>query len=203
MNAILKKLAQGMVVVGFVLIGVGQFIKTRPTEPSSPSGDAPSSNTIVCKVLDVYDGDTVACDINRNHQIEKDLETVRLLGIDTPEMHYSRKNKQYGQYNAVDEPFAKAASLYTEKTALQKYVALTFDFTRRDQYNRLLAYVFTCKKNTPDCTYPNGVKPISMNQALLQKGLAKAFFLGKNRRYEDQFYSAQEEARTSRVGLWQ
>ena len=54
-------------------------------------------------------------------------ETVRLLGIDTPE---------------VGEPGAAEAARYVQQLTQGDTVFLAFDFRRRDRYNRLLAFVY-------------------------------------------------------------
>jgi len=50
-----------------------------------------------CKITRVVDGDTVKCDIDLGFGIWQHNETVRLLGIDTPESRTSDKDeKPYG-----------------------------------------------------------------------------------------------------------
>ena len=144
-----------------------------------------------CRVLFVYDGDTIGCDLNKNGKIEKPGEEIRLLGIDTPEMHYSRKNKSHGSKKPVDEPFAKEASMLTENLTGKKTVYLEYDLERHDPYGRTLAYVYL---STDD--------PKSMGELLLEKGYAKTLFLGENRRLANEYYEAEESARQQRLGLW-
>ena len=50
-----------------------------------------------CKITKVVDGDTVKCDIDLGFGIRQHNETVRLMGIDTPESRTSDKDeKPYG-----------------------------------------------------------------------------------------------------------
>ncbi len=79
-------------------------------------------------VLRVIDGDTFVVDFNG---IE---ETIRLIGVDTPESVHpdSSKNTDAGY----------AASLFTTAMLTNKVVGLEFDVQQRDQYGRLLAYVY-------------------------------------------------------------
>jgi len=50
-----------------------------------------------CKITKVIDGDTVKCDIDLGFGIWQHNETVRLMGIDTPESRTSDKDeKPYG-----------------------------------------------------------------------------------------------------------
>lgn len=154
-----------------------------------------------CKVLKVFDGDTVGCDLNNNQKLEKPKETIRLLGIDTPEMHYSKKNKNYQGSLKVDEPFAKRSGQWTRQKLLNQFVALEFDQVRHDKYRRTLAYIYLCKKVAP-CSLKESVYPLSINEMLLRKGFAKVLLMGKNRRYEHRFVKAERLAQTNKDGIW-
>jgi len=47
-----------------------------------------------CKITKVVDGDTVKCDIDLGFGIWQHNETVRLMGIDTPESRTSDKDEK-------------------------------------------------------------------------------------------------------------
>lgn len=114
---------------------------------------------VAYKVLRVVDGDTIVVDFNG---VE---EKVRMIGIDTPESVHPDSEKN------TAEGFT--ASAYT-KTALEgKYVTLEFDVQQRDQYGRLLAYV-----------YLNGVM---FNKTLLETGYAVISTYPPNVKYVDEF----------------
>lgn len=144
-----------------------------------------------CKVLIVYDGDTLGCDLNADGEIEKPEEEIRLLGVDSPEMHYSRKNPTYRTSHPVDEPFAKEASRWLTTHAKGKMVYLEFDRRRQDKYDRTLAHVFAGR-----------VDRESLNAQLLAQGYATLLFLGKNRLYEAEYQAAETRAREAKRGLW-
>ncbi len=152
----------------------------QPAEPRTP-----------CRVLTVFDGDTLGCDLNGDGRLQKPREQVRLLGVDSPEMHYSRKNPTYGSAQPEDEPFAKEASRWLTQQAQGKTVYLAFDVLTHDKYERTLAYVFATAKAQQ-----------SLNQQLLGQGYATVLFLGKNRRYQPEFEAAEGQARISQRGLW-
>jgi endonuclease YncB( thermonuclease family) len=83
------------------------------------------------------DGDTIVVDMNGVN------ETVRFIGVDTPETHDPRKPVMcYGQ----------EASDYTKKLIGKNRVRLQSDSldTNRDRYNRLLRYIYL-----PDGTLVN------------------------------------------------
>jgi micrococcal nuclease len=82
------------------------------------------------RVTRVVDGDTL------HVQVDGRDETVRLLGIDTPELHKPATPVECG---------AREASRAMEKLADGRKVTLTTDPTQdeRDRYGRLLAYAVT------------------------------------------------------------
>lgn len=153
-----------------------------------------SAERVACQVLTVYDGDTLGCDFNGDGKIQKPEEQVRMLGVDSPEMHYSRKNPTYGSANPQDETFAKEASRWLKQAAEGKTVYLEFDARKTDKYDRTLAYVFVDAKQAD--------AKASLNAQLLRQGYATVLFIGKNRRYETDFIAAETEARTAKKGLW-
>lgn len=88
-------------------------------------------------------------------------ETVRLMGIDTPE---------------VGEPGAAEATGYVRELTRDETVYLAFDFRRRDRYNRLLAYVYLADGSL-------------LNVRLLECGLAEPFRAERNH-FSDDFERA-------------
>lgn len=125
-------------------------------------------------VVRVVDGDTIVVEIDGAE------EKVRLIGIDTPESVHpdSDRNVEYG----------KIASAYTEESLEGKAVSLEFDVEERDQYGRLLAYV-----------YLDGQM---FNEVLLAKGHAVVATYPPNVKYVDRFIELQTQARESGLGLW-
>jgi micrococcal nuclease len=107
------------------------------------------------------------------------VERVRLLSIDTPETVDPRKEVEY---------FGKEAALFTKRNIEKSTVFLAFDWDLRDQYDRLLAYVYL----------ENG---ICFNAELIKRGYAYAYT-----RYAfqflDEFKNYERIARNGRTGLW-
>lgn len=164
--------------------------KRASSRSKSESGSS-QAERLACRVLRVYDGDTLACDINGNGHVEKPEEEIRLLGIDSPEMHYSRKNPTYGSDHPQDEPFAAASSQWLTEQADGKVLFLEFDKREYDRYGRHLAYVYLSSHSAH-----------SLNEDALQGGYATTLFLGKNRRYQQPFEKAENGARQANRGLW-
>ena len=71
---------------------------------------------------------------------------------------------------------------------LGKDVTLEIDEEKYDPYGRLLAYVFIDGK--------------FVNEELVREGLARSFFIGPNRKYEQRIYKAQKEAQKNKKGIW-
>ncbi|NQV96481.1 MAG: thermonuclease family protein [Acidimicrobiaceae bacterium] len=127
-------------------------------------------------VLQVVDGDTVVLDFHGSS------ETVRLIGIDTPEtVHPSKPVECFGP-----EASAYLHSLLKPDTQ----VRVQRDIEARDRYSRLLVYIYLL-----DGTF--------VNDELLRQGFAKTLRIEPNTTFATQFASTQTGARDNRVGLWQ
>ena len=138
----------------------------------SAAARTPGSATVV----EVVDGDTVRV------RLRGDDESVRLLGIDTPEVKDPRKPVQC---------FGVEASNHT-KTLLPKgtSVRLVRDVEARDRYGRLLAYLY----RSSDGTF--------VNLELAEQGYAVPLTYPPNVTHADAFVAAAGRAREAGRGLW-
>ncbi len=110
-------------------------------------------------------------------------ERVRYIGIDTPEtVHPTRPIEYYG----------REASEANIKLVEGNSVRLEFDIQERDQYGRLLAYVFLLAEHGD----------IFVNAWLVQNGYAKVSTYPPNVKYVEVFKYLQGEARRNNLGLW-
>ncbi|MBI3595545.1 MAG: thermonuclease family protein [Nitrospirae bacterium] len=121
-------------------------------------------------VTRAVDGDTI---------VLADKERVRLIGVDTPELHHPRKPVQY---------YAEEAYRFTQRIVEGKKVRLEYDWQRRDRYGRLLAYVYL-----PDGTF--------LNAELIRQGYGHAYTKYPFK-YLDEFRRLEREARETGKGLW-
>ena len=178
-----KRTPRKLIILLFaLLIGLySRYISDNPiqfSEGQSPSFVSEASQSAALyPVTRVVDGDTIKI------SMEGKEETVRLLGVDTPELVDPRKPVQC---------FAKEASEETKKMLTGKSVSLEIDPTQgeRDKYGRLLAYVLL-----PDGT--------NMSDYLIRNGFAHEYTYENNpHRYQVQFLQAQKEAREKKRGLW-
>lgn len=126
-------------------------------------------------VVQAVDGDTLDIRINGHS------DTVRLIGVDTPETHDPRKAVQC---------FGKAAAIHTKTLAEGKTVRLEADSqdSNRDKYHRLLRYVYL-----PDGTM--------LNSELIQDGYGFAYTVFPFTKLEA-FRQLESQARASGHGLW-
>jgi micrococcal nuclease len=147
-----------------------------PTPSPAPRGEPAVDGN--AEVVRVVDGDTVEVTIDG----EPEPETVRLIGIDTPEsVARDRPNECFG-----DEASARTADLLPEGTP----VRLERDVEARDRYGRLLAYV----RRSSD--------GLLVNHDLVAGGYAEASSYPPNTARDAELAAAQAEARRARAGLW-
>ena len=121
------------------------------------------------------DGDTIAVDMNGTE------ETIRFIGVDTPETHDPRKNVQC---------FGHAAADFTKNLISSNNVRLEADplNTNRDRYGRLLRYVYL----------PNGTL---VNLEIIKQGYGFAYTSFPSTKV-DEFRAAEKEATDNNRGLW-
>jgi endonuclease YncB( thermonuclease family) len=127
------------------------------------------------RVTKAVDGDTIDVDMDGK------TETVRFIGIDTPETHDPRKPVQC---------FGEAAAAYTKSHVTGISVRLEADPTNsdRDKYKRLLRYVYL-----PDGTL--------LNAKLIHDGYAFAYTIFPFTKLDD-FRALERDAREANRGLW-
>jgi len=141
--------------------------------------DQEASDLLSAEVIQVYDGDTLQVSIGNLR------ETVRLIGINTPETK--------GKYNKKDEFYGKEASIFLQDLLPKgTTVYLKADLENRDQYDRLLRYVWLDEE-----------QEIFVNLILLEKGYAETMFFEPNTKYYDLFKDAEEKAKANNLGMWQ
>lgn len=127
------------------------------------------------RVTEFVDGDTIKVDMNGS------VETLRLIGVDTPETHDPRKSVQC---------FGMAAAAFTRQLIGNQAVRLEADplNTNRDRYNRLLRYVYL-----PDGRLVNG--------EIIKQGYGFAYTAFPFEK-SDEFRSYEKQARLTNKGLW-
>jgi micrococcal nuclease len=163
--------------------GAGPTDPTRTASPERPEGG------IEVTVVDVVDGDTV--DIAYANGTR---ETVRLLGVDSPEVNTANDPGEFvgvpdtqGGERCLRRAGGNASAYAVDRLA-DESITLVFDeqSERRGYYGRLLVYVF--------------VDGESFNNAIIREGHARVYdsTFTERERYE----RTAERAREDRRGLW-
>ena len=127
-----------------------------------------NSQILIC--ARVIDGDTI---------VLSNGEKVRLIGVDTPETKHPQKPVEY---------YGKEATAFTKKMVGGKVVKLKYDVQRRDEYDRLLAYVYLM----------NGT---FLNAEIIKQGYGHAYTRFPFK-YMEEFKQYEKEARENKRGLW-
>lgn len=189
-----KRLAGLLFLVLLLYAGGCRSENRAPTLLSGVLKDGAAQAAVPARVIEVIDGDTLLVRFEPGPGVRRHgsgwlvrvpggwltvatVEKVRLIGVNAPEIELRRK-----------EPYGPEAKAYVRQRVLNRAVTLKFDVATRDQYGRLLAYV-----------YLNG---LFFNQELVKDGYAQVFTVPPNVKYADRLLHAQREAMRAGRGLW-
>lgn len=138
------------------------------------------------EIVEVVDGDTV--DINRNEE-----DTVRVLGIDTPEVYSQNKPSEFFLENTSENRKClrnmgeKASNFAKEKLANQTVkVVQDSKSDERGNYGRLLGYI---EYNNTD-----------LGEELLERGYARVYNSSFERK--EKYRELETESRVEGRGIW-
>ena len=126
------------------------------------------------RVVRAVDGDTLVVAFADGH-----TDTIRVLGVDTPETHDPRKPVQC---------FGPEAAAYTARRLTGRVVRLESDVETRDRYGRRLAYVYLDGELFED--------------ELLLRGYARLLVIQPNTAHARTLLTDELAARRDRLGLW-
>jgi micrococcal nuclease len=154
-------------------VGVAPTASTTTMAPPTTTASLPTTTALAThepeiRVASVVDGDTIVVVFPGALR-----EEVRLIGIDTPE---------------TGEDFSREATEALNRLVGGATVRLETDVEIRDQYDRLLAYVW--------------VGATLANAELLRQGLATIYTVPPNVKYSEALQAAQDEAQTAQSGVW-
>lgn len=116
------------------------------------------------EVTQIIDGDTIKISTG---------EKVRLIGINTPEK---------------GQPYYEEATNKLRELIGNNSVTLKKDVENKDQYGRLLRYVY--------------VGDTFVNEEMVRRGYAIAYHFPPNVKYSEELESAEEEAKNKQIGIW-
>lgn len=119
-------------------------------------------------VAEVIDGDTIKLETG---------ETVRYLGIDTPELTHM-----------PPDCYAQEAALMNKELVDGKTIRLIKDVRNTDRYGRWLRYVY--------------IDDLLINLELVRLGYARSFSVPPDTANQDLFIESERLAREAKAGLW-
>ncbi len=150
--------------------------ETAVITPTNNQEDVAKTDTTLYTVASVVDGDTLKITMNGKS------ETLRLIGMDTPEVVDPRKTVQC---------FGKEASNKAKELLSGKKISIETDPSQgeRDKYGRLLVYV----RRSDGLFY---------NQYMIEQGYAHEYTYNVPYKYQLEFKAAQKAAQEAQRGLW-
>jgi micrococcal nuclease len=158
------------------------FIDSKHKSAAEAFTEQGYANILVTRAVD---GDTL---------VLANGQRLRLIGIDTPEMHESgklhRDAKRMQQDIETIKALGRRSYEFTKGLVEGKRVRLEFDVERKDRYGRLLAYAYL-----EDGTF--------VNAEIVRQGYASLMTYPPNVKYADLFLKLYQQARENKRGLWQ
>ncbi|WP_253739086.1 thermonuclease family protein [Halohasta salina] len=175
--------------VGVLVISVLAGCSGSPTlDPASPATDVSDTRTVT--VTRVIDGDTMAIEYPNGTD-----DTVRLLGVDTPETTLSRVSPAEfegvpdttgGRDHLFDWGERATALAVTELEGRHVEIAVDPASDRRGYFGRLLVYIYVDGEN--------------FNERLLADGYARTY--DSQFSFREQFRGTEQQAQDDNVGVW-
>lgn len=174
----MKLLDTGLKILTVILVTASLLLTVETRKESSYTAEK----------VQVVDGDTLK--FNKSGR----TETVRLLGVDTPETSSANNPSEYGLRDSLENreclsKYALEAKSFTSKFVQRETIEISTDSDadRRGDYGRLLAYVDT-------------VEGENLNARLLESGYARVYSSEFSKR--NKFNSLEETAMENDRGLW-
>lgn len=129
------------------------------------------------KVKKVVDGDTIHLESG---------ETVRYIGVDTPETKHPNKPV---------ECFGREAAAKNKELVEGREILMEKDVSNTDRYGRLLRYIYLPNPEATD-------EAIFVNEYLVEQGYAHLLTYPPDIKYDKMLKDAQTLAREEKRGLW-
>jgi micrococcal nuclease len=185
--------ATGVLLALFIVLAVILYLQTEPRHDDLPATStaiasglqptptvsplAPGANLQQAIIEWVTDGDTI------HVRIDGSSESVRLIGIDAPEV---------GNSGNASDCYSDEAERYLNDLVAGGAVWLEPDVNDRDRYGRLLRYVWLRQ--------PDGY--VMVNQLLVGNGVAVARQYGEDVKYADRLAETERDAIRNGLGIW-
>lgn len=150
------------------------------------------------EVVRVSDGDTIRVNLGGTE------ESIRLIGVDTPEKFASTKLTRDAEESplSVDEiqELGEEASAFAETLLAGREVYVQTGVEERDRYGRLLAYIYI---REPGGAWEFGGESFTqVNLELARAGWADPLTIPPNVDFAEEYVAAAREARDAGRGMW-
>jgi len=173
--------------------GSSEYFARRDTSVEPEGADVEQGGEYTVEVVGVEDGDTADVVFD-----DGTVETVRFLGLDTPEVE--GVDERVAEWSGIDDgehlrDWGERAGTFAEERLADETVTLVFDEEEpvRGNYGRLLAYVsYDSGDGSSDTVY---------NLEAVKEGYARAYSSGFSR--HDTYSEAENEAFEEGRGLWE
>lgn len=159
-----------------LLLVLGAWLLIQGCAGSSDDRDGESlgaGESVKARVVRVVDGDTIVA------SVDGEDEYVRYIGVDTPETV---------KPDAPVQCYGPKASDENHRLVEGRTVRLVFDHEVRDDYGRLLAYVYAGSR--------------FVNGALIHGGYARTLAIAPNTSHAEQLNRFAAQAARAGRGLW-
>lgn len=153
-----------------------------PWGDATPTTSAPGAVEANAVVDHIVDGDTIDVIVDGRE------ERVRLTGIDTPEIAHAASGNRPAQ---IAECFGDEATAFTAAfVPVGTPVRLERDVVGRDDYGRLLAYVYRASDGA------------FLNYEIVRQGYAQPLSIPPNVTHSELMVQAARDAEADDLGLW-
>lgn len=149
-----------LIAVSVVLLSIPEPVRTPAPGVDSQKGK-PGVGLYVSRIID---GDTFEL---------SDGQTVRLIGVDTPE---------------TDMPFYNEAVAFAESLLFGKQITIELDKEGMDKYGRLLIYAY--------------IDSNLVNEMIIGRGLGIVYLFESNLKQASALIESQAKARAAALGIW-
>ena len=165
-----------------LLLAVVAVVLLRPWQLQQNHAGPDASGRLSGRVVRAVDGDTLEVRLD-----DGEIETVRVIGVDTPETV---------KPDTPVQCFGPQASRFEHRMVEGRRVRLLTGVEPRDFYGRLLAYVWV---EGPPQRDPGGR---FLEVELLRRGLARTLTFHPNDRFAPRFENLERTAAKRGKGLW-
>ncbi len=167
-----------------VLLALVAVVLLRPWQFHEHQAGPGPSQVLHGVAIRAVDGDTLEVRLD-----DGDVETVRVIGVDTPETV---------KPDTPVQCFGPQASAFEHAHTEGHRVRLLVGVEPRDVYGRLLAYVWVY--GAPGARAHK--RPRFLEVELLRRGLARTLTFHPNDRFADKFEELQQKSARAGKGLW-